>query len=221
MARISALAFAIVIATVSLRAQSGSFDWPQWRGPDRNGISKETGLLKQWPRSGPPLAWSAAMLGAGYGSIAVKGYRLWVQGMRNRQSVVISLNRADGKVAWVTIIGPAAENDRGNGPRSTPTVDGDRLYALTENGDLASLRVTDGGIVWQRNIIKEFGGRNIGWLLSESPLVDGPHLVVTPGGRIANVNATFARWVGAPADQLVGQPLRAVSRNRSAIVRFW
>jgi outer membrane protein assembly factor BamB len=129
------------------------------------------------------------MLGAGYGSIAVKGDRVWVQGMRNRQSVVTGLNRADGKVVWVTMIGPAVENDRGSGPRGTPTVDGDRLYALTENGDLACLRVADGSIVWQKNILKEYGARNIGWLISESPLVDGALVIVTPGGRGAGMVA--------------------------------
>ena len=97
----------IVVGAVSLSSQSASSDWPQWRGPDRNGLSKETGLLSQWPRSGPPVAWSAAMLGAGYGSIAVQGDRVYVQGMRNRQSVVSTLNRADGKLVWVRILGPA------------------------------------------------------------------------------------------------------------------
>jgi outer membrane protein assembly factor BamB len=183
MGRLIPFTFALILATVTIHAQSTSFDWPQWRGPERNGISKETGLLKEWPRSGPPLAWSASMLGAGYGSVAAVGTRVWVQGMRNNQSVVTSLNRADGKVAWVRIIGPAAENDRGSGPRGTPSVDGDRLYALTENGDLACLRVADGSVVWQRNILKEFGGNNIGWLISESPLVDGDLVIVTPGGR--------------------------------------
>jgi outer membrane protein assembly factor BamB len=129
------------------------------------------------------------MLGAGYGSVAIRGDRVWVQGMRNRQSVVSALNRADGKVVWVRVIGPAGENDRGSGPRSTPTVDGEHLYALTESGDLACLRVADGSVVWQRNILKDFNGHNIGWLLSESPLVDGNVVIVTPGGRGAGMVA--------------------------------
>ena len=168
---------------------SGGADWPQWRGPDRTGISKETGLLAQWPRSGPPVAWSASMLGAGYGSVAVHGDRVYVQGMRNRQSVVTTLNRADGKPLWVRILGSAGDNDRGPGPRSTPTIDGDRLYALSESGDLASLRTADGTVVWQRNILKDFRGDNPYWLLSESPLVDGNLVIVTPGGRGAGMVA--------------------------------
>ena len=183
------VAAAFIVSVITLNAQSSSVDWPQWRGPDRNGISKETGLLSQWPRSGPPVAWSAAMLGAGYGSIAVQGDRVYVQGMRNRQSVVSTLNRADGKLVWVRILGPAGDNDRGPGPRSTPTIDGDRVYVLSETGDLACLRVADGSVIWQRNILKEFRGDNPYWLLSESPLIDGNNVIVTPGGRGAGVVA--------------------------------
>ena len=183
------VAAAFIVSVITLNAQSSSVDWPQWRGPDRNGISKETGLLSQWPRSGPPVSWSAAMLGAGYGSISVQGDRVYVQGMRNRQSVVSTLNRADGKLVWVRILGPAGDNDRGPGPRSTPTIDGDRVYALSETGDLACLRVADGSVIWQRNILKDFRGSNPYWLLSESPLIDGNLVIVTPGGRGAGVVA--------------------------------
>ncbi len=189
MRRLLPIAFVVVMATATLVGQSASVDWPQWRGPDRTGISKETGLLAQWPRSGPPVAWSAAMLGAGYGSVAVHGDRVYLQGMRNRQSVVSTLNRADGKPVWVRILGPAGDNDRGPGPRSTPTIDGDRVYALSETGDLACLRASDGTVVWQRNILKEFRGENPNWLLSESPLVDGNLVIVTPGGRGAGMVA--------------------------------
>ena len=183
------VATVIVVGAVSMSGQSAAVDWPQWRGPDRTGVSTETGLLAQWPRSGPPVAWSAAMLGAGYGAVSVQGDRVYLQGMRNNQSVVSTLNRADGKPIWVRILGPAGDNDRGPGPRSTPTIDGDRLYALSETGDLACLRVSDGTVVWQRNILKEFKGENPYWLLSESPLVDGNLVIVTPGGRGAGMVA--------------------------------
>lgn len=161
-------------------------DWPQWQGPDRTRISKETGLLKEWPASGPPVVWTANGLGAGYGSMAVAGDRVFVQGVRGRSSVVIALNRADGKEVWSKALGPPQTNDRGPGPRGTPTVDGDRLYVLTENGDLACLK-TDGTAMWQRNILHDFGGSQLQWLISESPLVDGPHVVVSPGGHGAGM----------------------------------
>ncbi len=167
----------------------GATDWPQWRGPSRSAVSPETGLLRSWPAAGPPRAWTASNLGAGFGSIAVSRDRIFVQGMRNSQSVVSALNRADGMLVWTKPIGRAGDNDRGPGPRGTPTVDGDRMYVLTENGDLASLRVQDGGIVWQRNILQEFGGRNIDWLISESPLIDGNNVIISPGGRSAGMAA--------------------------------
>jgi outer membrane protein assembly factor BamB len=164
-------------------------DWPQWRGPERTGISKETGLLKQWPAGGPPRLWRVTSLGAGYGSISTKGERLFVQMIVGRQSAVAALDRSNGRIVWSKALGNAGSNDRGSGPRSTPTIDGDRLYALTENGDLACLTVADGTVVWQRNILRDFNGRNINWLLSESPLVDGDRVIVTPGGRDATVVA--------------------------------
>jgi outer membrane protein assembly factor BamB len=165
----------------SVAAIHASSDWPQWQGPDRTGISRETGLLKEWPASGLPVVWTAARLGSGYGSMAVAGDRVYVQGTRSGQSMVFALNRADGKEIWSKALGAMADDDRGPGPRGTPTVDGDRVYVLTESGDLACLK-TDGSAVWQRNILKEFNGRQLQWLISESPLVDGPHVVVSPGG---------------------------------------
>ena len=164
-------------------------DWPQWRGPDRSGVSRETGLLHQWPKSGPPLVWSASDIGGGYGSIAVTGTRVFVQGMRKQQSVVTALSRDTGKPLWTHVLGRSGENDRGSGPRGTPTIDGDRLYALSETGDLHCLRVADGTVVWQLNILTNFRGQNPSWLISESPLIDGDRVIVSPGGRGAGMVA--------------------------------
>jgi outer membrane protein assembly factor BamB len=164
-------------------------DWPQWRGSDRTGVSRESGLMKLWPASGPPLVWSASDLGAGYGSIAVKGQRIFVQGLKAKRSAVSTLNRVDGKHLWSKALGGTEFGDRGPGPRGTPTVDGDRVYVLTEGGDLACLKTEDGTVLWQRNILRDFGGQNISWLISESPLVDGNHVFVTPGGRNAGIVA--------------------------------
>jgi outer membrane protein assembly factor BamB len=178
MTRIATVAGAVVLGIASLQAAS---DWPQWQGPARTRVSMETGLVNSWPADGPPVVWTASGLGAGFGSMAVAGDRVFLQGSRGGNSIVIALNRADGKEVWSKALGASGSNDRGSGPRSTPTVDGDRLYVLTEGGDLACLK-TDGTAVWQRNVLRDFGGSQIRWLLSESPLVDGPHVVVTPGG---------------------------------------
>ena len=179
------IAFAVLVSATVLQAA----DWPQWQGPDRTRISRETGLLKEWPAGGPRVVWTASNLGTGYGSMSVAGDRLFLQGARVAESVVIALNRTDGKEVWAKALGPIETKMRTNmgaGPRGTPTVDGDRLYALSENGDLACLK-TDGSLVWQLNILKAFGGSQLQWLVSESPLVDGPHLVVSPGGPGAGI----------------------------------
>jgi outer membrane protein assembly factor BamB len=174
------------VVTGARPAPPAAADWPQWQGPDRTGLSKETGLMKEWPASGPTVVWSSQNLGQGYGSMAVAGDRIYLQGMIGGNSTVFALNRADGKGVWSKALGRAESNDQGPGPRGTPTVDGDRLYVLTENGDLACLK-TDGTAVWQRNILKEFGGRQLRWLISESPLVDGAHVIVSPGGSGAGM----------------------------------
>jgi len=186
---LTALVF-VVWVTISAAAQlAPGPDWPQWRGPNRTGLSNETGLMKQWPATGPPRGWSVANLGAGYGSIAIKGDRIFVQGLKGKDSTVSSLSSADGRIVWSKVLGPTADNDRGPGPRGTPTVDGDRVYVLSESGDLACLRIQDGSVLWQRNIVRDFGARNIPWLISESPLVDGNTVIVTPGGRNAGLVA--------------------------------
>jgi len=134
-------------------------DWTQWRGPGRQGVSSETGLLKEWPKTGPPLLWSIQGLGQGYGTVAIQGDRIYVQGTQGKESVVLCLNRSDGKKIWVRSLGRALEQDRGGGPRGTPTLEGNRLYALSENGDLACINSQDGSVVWFLNILARFKGK--------------------------------------------------------------
>jgi outer membrane protein assembly factor BamB len=182
-------ALVLALPAIASTQAAATGDWPQWRGPDRNGVSEEAGLAREWPAGGPRVVWTTSGLGSGYGTAAVAGGRVFVQSLRGRQSMVHSLSAADGQYVWSKNLGAGVGNDRGPGPRGTPTVDGDRLYVLTENGDLACLRALDGTSVWQRNILKDFGGSNIRWLLSESPLIDGERVVVTPGGRAGGMVA--------------------------------
>ena len=173
-------------------AQNGSQaggSWPQWRGPNRDGISKETGLLKQWPADGPPLVWKAAGAGRGYSSFSVANGRLYTMGLRGDREFVVAFDVATGKEAWATPHGGAFRNDRGDGPRGTPTIDGDRLYALGGNGDLSCMEAKTGKIVWSKNVLREFGGSNIQWGISESPLVLGNKVLVNAGGRNASIVA--------------------------------
>jgi outer membrane protein assembly factor BamB len=187
MTRTSFLAVPVALVLAGA-AVSTPADWPAWRGPDRTGLSKETGLLKEWPASGPPLVWSISSLGNGYGSPAIQGQSIYIQGGGN-QSNVFCLDRVKGETVWTKTLGPALEQDRGRGPRGTPTVDGDRIYVLSENGTLSCLKAAEGAQVWTRNILTDFKGSNPHWLLSESPLVDGNNLIVTPGGHEAGIVA--------------------------------
>jgi outer membrane protein assembly factor BamB len=188
-ASVRALLFLLCATGVVLAQSANNANWPQWRGPNRDGISKETGLLKQWPAEGPPLAWKAAGAGRGFSSFSVANGKLITMGLRGDREFVVAFDVATGKEAWATPHGNAFRNDRGDGPRGTPTVDGDRLYALGGNGDLSAIEVRTGKLVWSKNILKEFGGRQITWGISESPLVLGNKLLVNPGGPGASIVA--------------------------------
>ncbi len=183
--RLSALL--LTLAALIGRAAFGqsSADWPQWRGPQRDGRSAETGLLKQWPEKGPSVVWKVAHLGEGYSSLAVKSGRLFTQGNIDGQGYVLCLKAEDGSVIWKTH--PTNEDSqykhqKGNGARGTPTVDGDRVYALGGGGDLTCLKADSGEVIWSTHFVSDLGGSRPGWGFSESPLVDGDHLIVTPGG---------------------------------------
>jgi outer membrane protein assembly factor BamB len=167
-------------------------DWPQWRGPQRDGISQETGLLKEWPAEGPKLLWQRKDLGEGYSTPSVVGQRLYVlsnKGMENE--LVQCLETNGGREVWSTRIGKVGPNRGQNypGARSTPTVDGDLLFALGSDGDLACLETASGKIIWQKNLRNDFGGKTGNWAYAESPLIDGEVLVCTPGGSEATLVA--------------------------------
>jgi outer membrane protein assembly factor BamB len=184
--RISLLAIVLLVVG-QVSAQTAN--WPQWRGPNRDGISKETGLLKQWPAEGPPLVWKASGAGRGYSSFSVVNGKLYTMGLRGNREFVVAFDVATGKEAWATAHGGAFHNDRGDGPRGTPTVDGERIYALGGNGDLSCLDAATGKIVWSKNVLKEFGASNIQWGISESPLVIGNKVLVNAGGPGASIVA--------------------------------
>ena len=164
-------------------------DWPQWRGPNRDGISAETGLLDVWPKGGPPLVWKIQGLGEGYSSAAVASGRLFIQGQRGDEEYVLAFDAGTGKQLWRVHTGIPFNESRGHGPRSTPTVDGDRVYALAADGMLVCLETATGKTIWGYNIVDHFHGSVPHWGISESPLVDGDRLIVTPGGRGAAVVA--------------------------------
>jgi outer membrane protein assembly factor BamB len=164
-------------------------DWPQWRGPKRDGVSVERGLLKSWPQAGPPLAWKAQGAGEGYSSFAAANGRLYTLGARGGSEFVMAFDAASGKKLWEVEHGRRFGNDRGDGPRGTPTVDGAQLYAYGASGDLSALDAATGKSIWKVNVLKQFGGSNINWGLSESPLVLGDRVLVNAGGPNASIVA--------------------------------
>ncbi|MBW3541319.1 MAG: PQQ-like beta-propeller repeat protein [Planctomycetes bacterium] len=173
------------------RAAAGivNSSWSQFRGPNRENLSPETGLLDTWPSEGPPLAWIARGMGEGYATVAIDRGLVISMGNVGADESVVAVRLEDGRPAWTTRIAGASRLSAGNGPRCTPTIDGERLYALGGNGDLACLETATGRMVWQKNILQKFGGRNISWGICESPLIDGEKLICTPGGSRGTVVA--------------------------------
>lgn len=171
-----------VLALVTLSLPALGEDWPQWRGPGRDGKSAETGLMQSWPDGGPKQVWMVDTVGLGYSSFAVVGDTLYTMGERDGGEMLIAIDVKDGSEKWATKMGGEYGNRWGGGPRGTPTVEGDFVYALGANGDLVCARAGSGEIVWQRKM-SEFGGKRPGWGYTESVLVDGEKVVCTPGGN--------------------------------------
>src|SRR5262245_37954432 len=143
---------AVVVASMSLGSfhlSSARADWPQWRGPDRTDLSKETGLLQSWPQEGPAKVWLCQDVGLGYSGPAIAQGRLYTMGLRDGTEFLIALDVKDGKELWTAKIGDALINDWGDGPRGTPAVDGARVYTLGGQGSLICANTADGKVLWQ------------------------------------------------------------------------
>lgn len=177
---VSALVFSVFGIGAPATAAPG--DWPQFRGPERTGVGNDVDLADSWPADGPPVKWQVDFLGEGYGSVAVRGDLVFVQGTQRNQSVVFALDRRSGEQRWVRALGPSRDQDQGNGPRSTPTVTADGIFVLTEHGELAKLDAESGAVLWQFNMLERYNSRNLRWSISESPLVDDQNVYVMPGG---------------------------------------
>jgi len=184
--------YRMMLCLTAMSIASGA-DWPQWRGPNRDGISAETGLLKEWPKNGPKLLWQVNDIGDGYATPAVAGSRLFVLANRGMDNEFVqALSVQDGKTLWTTRLGKVGNpNQEPPYPmaRSTPTVDGALLYALSSDGDLACIETASGKPIWKKSLRDDFGGKPGKWAYSESPLVDGDVVVATPGGSDATIIA--------------------------------
>jgi outer membrane protein assembly factor BamB len=172
-------------------APSTAGNWPGWRGPLRDGISTDTGLLTSWPQGGPPKIWTATGLGSGYASVSVANGRIFTTGDRRDGQYAIAVDEPSGKPLWATKLGGAndTEGERG-GSRSTPAVEGDLLWLTDSDGNVFCLETATGKERWRRSMTREFGGRMMTiWGYSESPLLDGDRVIVTPGGPRAAIVA--------------------------------
>jgi outer membrane protein assembly factor BamB len=178
---------------LGLTVSGTAADWPQWRGPTRDGIARETGLLREWPASGPKLLWQVKDAGGGYSTPALAGKRLYLLGNRGLDDEFVQARNAmTGDLLWSTHLGRVGQPEQKPnypGARSTPTVDGRWLYVFGSDGDLACLDTESGEVRWRRQLRVDFDGRPGIWAYSESPLIDGDKLICAPGGERATILA--------------------------------
>lgn len=177
----------LMIALLPGLSIAADADWPQWRGPNRDGRAAPQKLLQSWPSDGPKVSWSADSLGTGYSAVSVVGDQVFTMGSKDGQSKVICLSLADGETVWEQAFGRAGTDDDynagwGAGQRGTPTVDGDQIFVLSDIGTVAALDRSSGNVQWSVELVGDHGGKIPTWGYSESPLVDGDRVVVTPGG---------------------------------------
>ena len=195
MNRFSCLCSSMIVFAAALIASAAKpGDWPQWRGPNRDGASAETGLLKEWPEDGPKVVWQVDNVGAAYSTVSIADGRIFTQGNVEGESKILCLDEKDGKTLW-SVKHPKSDgaytHGRGDGPRGTPTIDGERLYAENGDGSVACLETKTGKEIWSLHLLDDLNGgrRPPGWGFCESPLVDGDKLIVTPGGKDGAVAA--------------------------------
>lgn len=218
----SACGLLIVVSFAAAPACAG--EWPQFLGPARTGVSPETGLLEEWPESGPPEIWRAEG-GVGMSGLAVQGGRLFTLVQKKGHQWLISKDAGTGRTLWETAIMPEYENSMGNGPRGTPAVDGDRVFAFTGEGVLAACRFEDGRLLWKHDVVRELGGEPAEYGMACSPLIVGSHVVVVPGvsgGAVAAYDLTSGKLAWKAGDDTAGysSPTVAIIDGKPQIVVF-
>lgn len=187
--------FVLAMITVGFLAAGGlalepnrSADWPQWRGPNRDNISHFTGISTNWESNPPVLEWKIEGMGDGYASVSIVGNRLYTTGNLNNSQRVIAVDLTTKEVAWSTPLTDEMPKHGYEGSRCTPTIDGDRAYVITSNGQISCVKITDGSLIWKKNFKAEWNGQMMsGWGFSESPLVDGDRVLCTPGSSEAMI----------------------------------
>jgi outer membrane protein assembly factor BamB len=193
MKRILAAALLLLFASFAWNA-----DWPQYRGINRDGISKETAFSKSWPEAGPKVLWKTP-IGDGYSGMAIVGNRIYTMDAKDKDEFVVCLDATTGKEIWRVRHDSNFVNDQGNGPRGTPTIEGDVLYAFGANGMLSALSTKDGKAIWSHDVKKVVAGKVPIWGYSSSPLIEGELLILPVGGGENNAIVAFNKKTGAVA----------------------
>jgi outer membrane protein assembly factor BamB len=187
--RLKPILFSVALLVLSTIVVAADPSWPTFRGKDRTGVSKETGLLQSWPAEGPKLLWEAAGVGRGYSSLAIADGRIYTMGdgsslTEDKDEYLFCFDQAKGELIWKSKTGPAwtGGQESWQSSRSTPTVDGKHVYILTAEGDLICFETDKGAEKWRKNLKKDFGGdKGDKWGYSESVTIDGDKLVCLPG----------------------------------------
>ncbi len=177
-----ALAVSVMLsAALGQDRLSQSDSWPRFRGAANSGHSPDTGLLKAWPEEGPKRLWLYEKAGNGYSGFSVQDGRLYTMGTRGDRTILLCLDVTSGKELWANVVGEILSNGWGDGPRSTPTLDGDRIYIVSGLGEILCFDAQTGKKVWSSQMSK-FGGDVPQWGYSESLVVDSNQVICTPGG---------------------------------------
>ena len=216
---------ALLLATlpaIVLDAVAGDADWPQWRGPHRDGHAAEQELLESWPKEGPKLKWTFSQSGRGYSAMSIVDGRLYTMGSDEEKTHVLCVDIKTGQEIWKSAVGKSSvakdyNHGWGGGPRATPTVDGDHVFATTDLGVVSALDLVSGDVLWSVDLVETYGGDVPVWGYSESPLVDDDRVVVTPGG--ANFMVALDRKTGEKVWQSVevDAPVQYVSPIKGTI----
>jgi len=217
---------AIVVASILFSTTSlAAADWPQYRGPHRDGRSSETGLLRSWPKGGPEEIWRVP-LGSGYSGIAVVGDRLFTLLARDDSEMVAAYSTSNGAELWRLRLDAERPDSQGEGPRSTPTVDGEQIYVVGARGQLASLAAATGSVEWRIDLREKLGAKVPQWGVSSSPLVEGDRLIVEVGGGNGSAFAAFNKetgevvWSSGSSKPGYASPIAVTLQGRRQIVFF-
>lgn len=217
----------VLLAAIAILAArpAAAEDWPQWRGPQQDGISKETGLLKQWPAEGPKVLWQKP-LGAGFACMSVAGGHIFTQLQIPEGQFVVALDDKTGNELWRVRVGDPYQGDGFPGPRSQPTVDGTHLYVTGSTGQVLCLDTATSKTLWQINVFEKFGGKLAMWGLADSPLVEGDRLYVYAGNSLGaavvalNKNNGEVIWKSGDESATFSSPMRAKIAGAETLVVF-